>query len=102
MAFSGGSYDEVRRWLWNFLTSHAKREDPRVEVEVEAGDAREGRSYGVRLVLGSRRSGLLEFDYAEVAAQRGRLAWCQTLAEGVRRHARALVAEAAERRAGVA
>jgi hypothetical protein len=101
MAFSGGSYDEVRRWLWNFVTSHAKREDPRFEVEVEAGDAREGKSYGVRLVLGPRRSGVLELDYAEVAAQRGRLAWCQALAETVRRQARALMAEAGGTRAGV-
>ncbi|HXF95684.1 MAG TPA: hypothetical protein VNI61_06235, partial [Gemmatimonadales bacterium] len=101
MAFSGGSYDEVRRWLWNFLTSHAKREDPRFEVEVEAGDAREGKSYGARLVLGPHRSDGLELDYAEVAARRGDLAWCRALAERVRRHARAVIAGAGERRAGV-
>ena len=23
--FSGGTYPEVARWLWNFLTAHAKR-----------------------------------------------------------------------------
>jgi hypothetical protein len=101
MAFSGGSYDEVRRWLWNFLTAHAKREDPRFEVEVEAGDAREGKSYGARLVLGARRSENLEFDYAEVAARRGDLGWCRALADRVRHHARAVMAEAGERRTGV-
>ena len=35
--FSGGDYDEVARWLSNFVTSHAKRENPRVEAVVEAG-----------------------------------------------------------------
>ena len=35
--FSGGSYEDVARWLRNFLVSHAKREDPRVEVVFEAG-----------------------------------------------------------------
>jgi hypothetical protein len=100
MAFSGGSYEEVRRWLWNFLTSHVKREDPRLEVELDADEAREGRSYAARLVLAGRRSGWLEFDYAEVAARRGELAWCQALAERVRSLARALmVADGGERAA---
>lgn len=102
MAFSGGSYEEVRRWLWNFLTSHAKREDPGFEVELDPDEAREGRSYGARLVLGARRSPWLEFDYAELAARRGHLAWCQALAERVRGQARALMAEGAGERAGVA
>ena len=35
--FSGGDYEEVARWLANFVTSHAKRESPRVEAIVEAG-----------------------------------------------------------------
>ena len=40
--FSGGDYDEVARWLRNFVSSHAKRENPRVEAVVEAGRGREG------------------------------------------------------------
>ena len=30
MSFAGGSYEEGARWLWNFLTSHAKRETSRI------------------------------------------------------------------------
>ena len=40
--FSGGSYDDVARWLRNFLTAHAKRVDPRIEIVMEAGDELEG------------------------------------------------------------
>jgi len=90
--FSGGSYAEVARWLRIFLTSHAKREDPRLEVELEEGDRREGASYGARLRLASRRSVPLEFAYPEVAASRGSLAWCATMADRVRAAARDLVA----------
>ncbi|MGH7375486.1 MAG: hypothetical protein ACREJY_14790, partial [Candidatus Rokuibacteriota bacterium] len=50
--FSGGEYDEVGRWLRNFVTAHAKRENLRVEAVVETGGPREGRSFGVRLRLG--------------------------------------------------
>ena len=46
--FSGGSYEEVARWVGNFLTSHAKRENPRAEVVIGAG---EGRSYAARVRL---------------------------------------------------
>ena len=88
MAFSGGSYDEVARWLWNFLTSHAKREHPRIEVQVERGDEREGRSYGARLTLAERRSPTLELDYRDVADHRGSLAWCRALADRTRQLAR--------------
>ena len=88
MAFSGGSYDEVARWLWNFLTSHAKREHPRIEVRLERGDEREGRSYGASLTLEDRRSPVAEFDYADVAEHRGSLAWCRDLAERTRQLAR--------------
>jgi hypothetical protein len=91
--FSGGSYDEVGRWLWNFLTSHAKRVSPRVEVEVAAGDEREGRSYDARLRVGTRVSPPLGFDFGEVAAQRGSLAWCAELAERTKALARDLLAE---------
>ena len=88
--FSGGSYDEVARWLWNFLTAHAKRVDPRMEVELEAGDARERKSYGARLRFGHEVSPVVEFDYREVADNRGSLAWCSALADRTRELARAL------------
>jgi hypothetical protein len=90
--FSGGSYEDVARWLRNFLVSHAKREDPRVEVVFEAGDAHEGVSYGARLRLGERLSAPMEFDYKDVADHRGALAWCAALAQRTREAARALLA----------
>jgi hypothetical protein len=89
MAFSGGSYDEVRRWVWNFLTSHAKRVDPRIEVGLDGDDARDGVSYGARLQLGPRQSRVIELDYKDVAANRGSLAWCAALAERTKELARA-------------
>jgi hypothetical protein len=92
--FSGGSYDDVARWLGNFLTSHAKRENVHAEVELEAGDARQDRSYGARLRLGERTTPPIEFDYAEVARDRGSLAWCATLAERTRAIVRDLSAAA--------
>jgi hypothetical protein len=91
--FSGGTYDEVARWLWNFLTSHAKRVSPRVEVELDAGDTRAGKSYGARLRAGTRVSPVLEFDFHEVADKRGSLAWCAELAERTQALARELLAE---------
>lgn len=97
--FSGGSYDECARWLWNFLTSHAKRADPRVEVELEAGDEREGTSYAASLRFGARTSAPLEFDYADVAAKRGSLAWCTALADRVRALARELAGDLNDARA---
>lgn len=90
--FSGGSYDEVARWLRNFLVSHAKRVDPRIEVELDAGDEREGRSYGARVRLGDRVTDVLEFDFREVADNRGSLAWCAARAELARGRARDLLA----------
>jgi hypothetical protein len=89
--FSGGSYDDVTRWLRNFLTSHAKREHPRAEVVFEAGDDREGRSYGARLRLDGRLSEPMEFEFQAVADHRGELAWCAALAERTRAQVRALV-----------
>ena len=89
--FSGGTYDEVKRWLWNFLTSHAKRVDPRIEVALD-DDEHEGKSYGVRLRFGQRLGPPLEFDYREVAANRGGLAWCTSLADRIKSLARELVA----------
>ena len=93
--FSGGTYDEVARWLHNFLTSHAKRENVHVEVELTAGDGREGKSYGARLRLGARLTPLVEFDFQDVAQHRGSLAWCAALAERTRATVRDLVATAA-------
>jgi len=93
--FSGGSYDEVTRWLHNFLTSHAKRENVHVEVELAAGDGRVGRSFGARLRLGARLTPLVEFDFQEVAQNRGGLAWCAALAARTRAAVRELAATAA-------
>jgi hypothetical protein len=88
--FSGGSYQEVARWLKNFLTSHAKREHPRVEVVLDADDAQE-RAYKARLRLGEKLSGPMELAYQDVADHRGTLAWCSALATGTRTLARGLV-----------
>jgi hypothetical protein len=95
--FSGGDYQEVARWLRNFVISHAKRENPRVEAVVEAEGAREGRSYGVRLRLGlglrpAPPAPPVELGYPEVAQNRGSLAWCRGLAERVRTLAREMSA----------
>jgi len=87
--FSGGDYSEVGRWLWNFVEAHAKRENLRVEALVDTGGAREGTSYGVRLRLAERLlpaadQAPVEMTYAEVAAGKGQLAWCDALAVNVR------------------
>jgi hypothetical protein len=92
--FSGGDYDEVARWLRNFVTSHAKRETLRAEAVVEAEGSREGQSYGVRLRLGEALyppldEAPLDLSYDEVARNRGHLAWCAALAERIRALARA-------------
>jgi hypothetical protein len=87
--FSGGDYHEVARWLWNFLTSHAKREHPRIEVALDAEGEREGASYAATLTLGERATPPMEFAFREVADKRGDLAWCRALAEGTRALARA-------------
>jgi hypothetical protein len=93
--FSGGSYDEVARWLKMFLNSHAKREHPRIEAVLDEDEGRENVSYAARLVLGDRTTPVMEFDYKTVAAHRGELAWCMDLARRVRREARALLAGSA-------
>jgi hypothetical protein len=90
MAFSGGSYEDVARWLENFLISHAKREQLRAEVELEAGDEREEKSYAARFRIGELVSEPVEFDYRTVAEHRGELAWCRELAERTRRTVRDL------------
>jgi hypothetical protein len=93
--FSGGSYEEVARWLKMFLTSHAKREHPRIEVVLDDDEARGGVSYGARLTFEDHTSDLMEFSYQEVAARRGELAWCAALAARVRQAARDLIHVAA-------
>ncbi len=93
--FSGGDYDEVARWLRNFVTSHAKRENARVEAVVGTEGQREGESYGVRLRLGETLrppadEPPIELSYGEVAQHRGDLGWCAALAERMRALAREL------------
>lgn len=95
--FSGGEYEEVGRWLRNFVLAHAKRENLRVEALVETAGPREGQSFGVRLQLGGGLSPAppappVELGYAEVAKNRGSLAWCNALASRVRALARELSA----------
>ena len=92
--FSGGTYSEVARWLWNFLTAHAKRVDPRFEVELHADDEREGKSYGARLSFLRQRGTIMELEFRDVADNRGSLAWCSALAERTKSAARELVAAA--------
>jgi hypothetical protein len=74
-----------------FLTSHAKREHPRVEVVFDEDDALEGRAYRARLRLGERVTEALDFDYKDVADHRGALAWCAALAARTRTLARGLM-----------
>ena len=93
--FSGGDYEEVGRWVSNFVVSHAKRENVRVEGVVETEGPREGKSYGLRLRLGERLlppagEAPVELPYLEVAEQRGSMAWCAALAGRIRGLARDL------------
>ena len=90
MAFSGGSYDDVTRWVHNFITSHAKREVWRAEVELDAGDEREDASYFARIRLDDAVADLGELDYRTVADRRGELAWCLELAARTRQVVRDL------------
>jgi hypothetical protein len=93
--FSGGTYDEVARWLRNFLASHAKRENARAEVELDDGAARDGTSYAARVRLAAAVSTPIELEFAEVARNRGSLEWCARLAVRVRDVVRDLAAAAA-------
>jgi hypothetical protein len=90
--FSGGSYDEVARWLKNFLTSHAKREHPRAEVVFDDDDTLHGRAYRARVRLGDRLSEPVQLDYKDVADHRGTLAWCAALAQRTRGEVKTLLA----------
>ncbi len=82
--FSGGDYHEVARWLENFATSHAKREDLRAECVLDTNGPREGASYGLRVRVADRLSSEIDLPFADAAANRGGLAWCQSLADRVR------------------
>ena len=89
-------YLEAGAWLMSFARSHAKREDSRIEVVLEADGPREGRSYGLRLTLGTRAepppgSPPIELELREVADGRTRFAWCAALGERVQTVARALL-----------
>lgn len=89
--FSGGSYDEVARWLRVFLVSHAKREDPRIEVVLDRDGALQGRAYRAWLRFGEEVSEPMELDFKDVADHRGALAWCGALAGRTRAQARRLL-----------
>jgi hypothetical protein len=89
--FSGGSYDEVARWLRIFLTSHAKREHPRVEVVLDDDESLQGRRYRAWLRFGDRVSEPVELAFQDVADHRGELAWCAELATRTRALARTLL-----------
>jgi hypothetical protein len=82
--FSGGDYHEVARWLANFATSHAKREDLRAECALDTEGPREGTSYGLRVRVGDRLSSEIALGFDDVAAGRGSMAWCRSLADRVR------------------
>ncbi len=73
------------------MTAHAKRVDPRFEVVLDADDAREGKSYGARLSFLRRLGPTIEFEFRDVADNRGSLAWCSALAERTKALARELV-----------
>ncbi len=93
--FSQGEREEVERWLRNFVTSHAKRGSPRVEVALVAERSRAGGGYGIRLRLGDlsvppQAEPPMELPFAEVAEGRSRMAWCEGLAARVRAMAREL------------
>ena len=93
-------YAEVGRWLRIFATSHAKRENAHVEAEVGTTGDREGRAYGLRVVLAGRAAppwdeSPIELTLGDVADGRTRFAWCESLAQRVRAFARALVVQAA-------
>ena len=95
--FSGGEYEEVARWLRNFVIAHAKRENAGVEAVLETDGPRQGQSFGVRLRLGGGTrpappAPALELAFPEVAQNRGSLAWCAGLADRVRALARELSA----------
>jgi len=97
--FSGGDYDDVGRWLWNFAEAHAKRENLHAAVLLDREGPREGTAYGLRVRVGERPSPEIELAYADVRDRRGSLAWCQALADRVRGLVRDLTAAGRQRSA---
>ena len=96
MAETDPRYWEVERWLRLFVTSHAKRVSPRIEVFLETEGERIGKAYGVRLILGALYqppfgSAPFELTFPEILANRLTFAWCDRLAREIRRHAALLV-----------
>jgi hypothetical protein len=92
-------YHEVAAWLENVVRSHAKREDPRIEVVLDTGGPREGHSYGVRLALGSRvypplEASPIELQFPEAAEGRTRFAWTEALGARIQSTARELLGSA--------
>jgi hypothetical protein len=91
---AAGERDDLARWLANFATAHAKREDPRVEVEL--GTPEPGHDvFHLRLRLGALRepappAAPLPLPRDEVERGHGRLDWCQALAARLREAARRL------------
>jgi hypothetical protein len=86
-------YPEVAAWLENFVRSHAKREDERIEVLLDTSGPRENHSYGVRLALGSRvypppAAAPIELEFRDVADGRTRFAWAEALGKRIREAAR--------------
>src|SRR5262245_23720511 len=90
--FSGGSYDDVSRWLRNFLTAHSNRDVAGMEVVLATGGDVDGRAYGAGVRFGERLGEPMTVEYREVADNRGTLAWCAALAARVRDLARSLKA----------
>src|SRR5260370_40474348 len=95
--FSGGEYEEVARWLRNFVASHAKRENLGAEPVVDTEGPREGQSYGARLRVAAGfypkpHAPPLELGFPEAAHNRVSLACCAAVAARVRPPARELPA----------
>src|ERR1700693_752073 len=82
--FSGGDYHEVARLLENVATCHAQREDLCAECDLDTEGPRGGTSYGLRVRVGGRLSSEIALGFDDVAAGRGGMAWCQSLADRVR------------------
>jgi hypothetical protein len=94
------TYGEVGRWLGMFAASHVKREDPRLEVQVDDAGPREGRSYGVRVAYPTgAKMAQLELTYEEAAEGRTRFSWCAELGGRLRALARIVVGDSVDARA---
>ncbi len=94
------TYDEVGRWLGMFAVSHVKREDPRLEVQVDDAGPRAGRSSGVPVPdpTGAKMA-QLELTYEEAAEGRTRFTWCAEMGGRLRALARTVVGDPVDARA---